>query len=453
MQIVENPSEFASFVKRYRTQPSILFPVFSDHRGHPEANTLCLLGVFLMGDRELIGLPYNHSESTNLPVETLSQIWKSPRLYTPNARDILCIMYHHSIRDLQVLEYVGTGVVSDPDKWYTPTIRHFHEKFYLQQDVNRIIPLGVWMDHLQAYATHLLDIIEKNRLLFPESEFNFLNDAIPLFTRMEQNALRINPEQFNQAFPGSTRFIKDGKVYSEYNFFTSTGRPSCRHGGINYAALKKKGGQRESFISRFDNGQMVLIDFESYHVRLIAEQIGYELPPCPAHEYFARQYFDLDPSEQPTDEQYDESKTITFRNLYSDAPTEIPFFQRVVEFRSYLWKEILDAGFIETSIGKKKIRLEYIWDPSPAKVFNYFVQFLETERNIYLLQELMSLFDGKQSKLVLYNYDSFLIDFFIGDGVELIRRMIEILEQNGKFPVRIKYGKNYEEMKSLRLDK
>ena len=143
MQIVETPSKFASFIKIYRTQPSLLLPVFNDHRGHPRASELCLLSVFLLGDRELVGLPYNHSESTNLPLETLSQIWKSPRLYTPSARDLLCIMYHSSIRDLQVLEYVATGTMLQPK--YSRIIRHFHEQFYFQYDVNRIIPLGIWM--------------------------------------------------------------------------------------------------------------------------------------------------------------------------------------------------------------------------------------------------------------------------------------------------------------------
>ena len=39
---------------------------------------------------------------------------------------------------------------------------------------------------------------------------------------------------------------QDGMFYSEYNLFTSTGRPSNRFGGINFAALNKKDGSRET---------------------------------------------------------------------------------------------------------------------------------------------------------------------------------------------------------------
>ena len=44
-----------------------------------------------------------------------------------------------------------------------------------------------------------------------------------------------------------------GYVFSEYNLFTSTGRPSNRFGGINFAALNKKDGSRERFISRYSS--------------------------------------------------------------------------------------------------------------------------------------------------------------------------------------------------------
>ena len=51
-------------------------------------------------------------------------------------------------------------------------------------------------------------------------------------------------------------------VYSEYNPYTSTGRPSNRFGGMNFAALNKSDGSREQFISRFNNGVLVEMDFD-----------------------------------------------------------------------------------------------------------------------------------------------------------------------------------------------
>ena len=68
-----------------------------------------------------------------------------------------------------------------------------------------------------------------------------------------------------------------------------------------------------------------------------------------------------------------------------------------------------------------------------------------------MMSRLLALFEGKKSKLILYNYDAFLIDYCPDDGKDLLLDFTSIIEEGGKFPVRIKYGANYEEMESLQL--
>ena len=40
--------------------------------------------------------------------------------------------------------------------------------------------------------------------------------------------------------------------------------------------MNKEDGTRSAFCSRFDSGALIEMDFDSYHVRLIAKLIGYE---------------------------------------------------------------------------------------------------------------------------------------------------------------------------------
>ena len=54
-----------------------------------------------------------------------------------------------------------------------------------------------------------------------------------------------------------------------------------------------------------------------------------------------------------------------------------------------------------------------------------------------------------RSKLILYSYDSFLLDFNMEDGLNYIKKIKDILEQKGKFPVKVSWGLNYHEMKEL----
>ena len=45
--------------------------------------------------------------------------------------------------------------------------------------------------------------------------------------------------------------------------------------------------------------------------------------------------------------------------------------------------------------------------------------------------------------------DSFLFDFNIGDDLEYLQTIKSILEQNGKFPVKVSWGNNYHEMQDI----
>ena len=77
-------------------------------------------------------------------------------------------------------------------------------------------------------------------------------------------------------------------------------------------------------LGNFNTGS-VEMDFDSYHIRLIAKLIGYNLPETSIHDYLGKFYFGVD---ELTDAQRDESKAITFRLLYGGIDKEflsIPF--------------------------------------------------------------------------------------------------------------------------------
>ena len=86
---------------------------------------------------------------------------------------------------------------------------------------------------------------------------------------------------------------------------------------------------------------------------------------------------------------------------------------------------------------------------NPNKVFNYKVQLLETENNIYILDSLLASIEDYSSKLVLYNYDSFLFDFNYEDGLDFLKKVKEILEFGVKFPTKVSMGDNYHMMRDV----
>ena len=87
---------------------------------------------------------------------------------------------------------------------------------------------------------------------------------------------------------------------------------------------------------------------------------------------------------------------------------------------------------------------------NPNKLFNYMIQLMETENNVKILSELLPKIKNYSSKLILYNYDSFLFDFDVkNDKMGYLKKIKVILEQDGKYPTKIKVGQNYHEMNDI----
>ena len=77
------------------------------------------------------------------------------------------------------------------------------------------------------------------------------------------------------------------------------------------------------------------------------------------------------------------------------------------------------------------------------KLLNYIIQATETERNIKTIINIQRYLYKKQTKLILYGYDSFLFDYDSTDGDHVLEDLRNILEED-KFIVKMKRGTSYE---------
>ena len=126
-----------------------------------------------------------------------------------------------------------------------------------------------------------------------------------------------------------------------------------------------------------------------------------------------------------------------------------PFFEKVQKYIDKVWYTFKKDKFILSDIYNKKIFMENLSDMNKNKLFNYLIQLTETENNMKVLSKLIPNIDNFKSRLVLYNYDSFLFDFHIEDGVDFLKRVKDAIEDDGKFPVKIAKGWNYHEMEDI----
>jgi DNA polymerase I-like protein with 3'-5' exonuclease and polymerase domains len=229
-----------------------------------------------------------------------------------------------------------------------------------------------------------------------------------------------------------------------------TGRPSNAYRGFNYAAMNKEDGTRAAFCSRFANGALVEMDFDSYHVRLIARLIGYDLPVSSIHDYLGKFYFGTDTL---TEDQRNESKQITFRLLYGGIDSEflsIPFFEKVNAFVYDLWAKWKTKGRIETPVLKRPITKDMVKNMTANKLFNYLLQAVETEVSVQKLQQVQRMLTAYETVMILYTYDSVMFDVPVTEAKELLPKIKHILEQ-GNFPTKMKVGNIYDKLNTISL--
>ena len=340
--------------------------------------------------------------------------------YLPNAVD-LQLAYWMYYNDKLLIEL--TNQINIYYNWYP-----------LKNDINDIIPIVEIVAYIKNIVSQVIFLCNEN---IPGLEF--YNHYTKYFFQIEESKLKVDSSKFYSLFKKRTDYF-----LNSYNFFTATGRPSNSYNNINLAALDKANGIRSCILP--NNDRFIEFDYEAMHVRLIANLIRSDLPSSNIHEYFGRLYFR---SPVLGEEMYEKSKNYTFRQLYGTPLKELPeikFFSEVELYRKKLWEDYQINGYIELPSGRRlaKENLE-VEKMSKTKLFNYFIQALETEHNIILIEKIIKYLFKKDSKLVLYTYDSFLFDVLDGEMEDLIKSISSILNQD-HFTTRIKHGINYQEM-------
>jgi len=155
----------------------------------------------------------------------------------------------------------------------------------------------------------------------------------------------------------------------------------------------------------------------------------------------AKHYFG---TEDISDEQYKEAKQINFQAIYGKIPEEhknLEIFILIQEYIDNMWSVYKETGIVCNPQSGKPFTSN-LKEMHPAKLMNYMMQSLETSNNILILKNVLKYLRDKKTKLVLYTYDALLFDFSKEDGKETLAGLTEILEDNGKFPVKFKYSKD-----------
>jgi hypothetical protein len=391
---------------------------------HPVANDVCAVYIRPTYDSKGYMLCIDHSETLSIGKTYIEKILQ--HIDIVYVRDKKSFLYY-----FQLNKVIDISSVKSVDTQLEPVFDVFYRLHPNKQDINKIIPISKHYETCENIYNKL-----QQTILEPKPEYiKFYNKGALAFFGIEKNGIRINKEKFFKYYePNNESYsIFDDRIYTQYNLNTTTRRPSNAYNSINFAALKKDNHSRSSFIPQ--NNEFLEIDISAYHPTLAGQLVNYEFNSPDIHADFALLY-NVD---------YKTAKELTFKQLYGGVFKEyqhLEFFQKVQTYIQKQWDLFNNQGYIETPISKYKFEKDKLGDMNPQKLFNYTLQNLETSTNIQILLKIHKVLSGKNTKIVLYTYDSFLLDWD-EDEVEELETIKNIFKELNLL-IKINRGRNYD---------
>ena len=394
-----------------------------NNKFHPALTELSLVYVRDLIRTKGFMLCVNHSESFGLSKEDV-EWWlvnNTQKMWVLNKKEAL---YHfnkpHKLFDVNFIKHINKIPTNCSEFYYT--------KHYNLANVNCLIPISKHYEEWENTFSEVLPIIQS---FTPNDQFTFNNDhATNVFYQLESNGIKLNKNCFIDYYQGKLPHpefnLSRGKIYTQYNLYTTTSRPSNTFNSVNFAALNKDDGERMCY--QPENNMFIEMDFQGYHPRLIGEMVNWHFPKDKNTYELLGQLLNV--SQQ-------DAKELTFKQLYGGVWSEYqykPFFKDVNMFIDDMWNTYQYGKCYET---ENRIFIPDD-DMTQAKLFNYIVQSKETSTNIELLEKVLDYLKGKKTKIVLYTYDAFLFDYSKEDG-DILQDIVNMLE----YPVTIKQGNTY----------
>lgn len=423
-------------IKNFSGERVFLYPILRDWRLHDCTNQIIGFVLIDISTRQILTISNGHPEG----------VYDTADLSFLEGRKVYC----HNISAMNYAGYNTTQYISNEMQYYLYTnqgykqdapslMNHYMRQYHNCYRTGELIPL-------YKHEEFALQALEESWVQNNQAGLDFYqHNLLDAFYNIEKHGIKVDTAKFNTRFGETLSRIGD-YCYTQYNYYTTTGRPSNRFGGINYAALNKDDDTREAFISRHDNGCLVELDFNSYHPRLISQLVGYDFGKDNAYEHLAKHYFNTD---NPSAEEIESAKESTFRQIYGGIQQQyinIPFFRKTDEMANYLWNLANNVGYIESPISGRKLIIDNYQGINCYTLFNYFIQMYETETNVLLLNNIHSMLKSYKTKPILYTYDSILFDVESSELEYLISKVIPQSIDLDKFPIKVKKGTTYKNL-------
>lgn len=399
---------------------------------HPQLSPLSLIYIRDLTKHKGYILCLNHNESLSLNKDIVFE-WLNKNTQRLFVLDKKHALYHYpyadKLYDVNFIEQINVPT-NNCFAFYYRKHRNLH-------NVNTLIPVSKHYEKNENFFNVILPVISKYAQ--DNALYAFNNGILTrAFYEIESQGINVDKKCFithyGEHLDNPEFSLSKGKIYSHYNLYTTTGRPSNTFNTINFAALNKTNGERACY--KPSNDKFIEFDIQGYHPRLIGELVDF---------YFPKHTNTYETLGELLNVSAKEAKELTFKQLYGGIWKEYqdkPFFKDVAYYVSENWKVYEDEGKI--TCVNRAFRNSELDDMNPQKLFNYVIQSYETSQNVEILERIFNYLKGKKTKLVLYTYDAFLFDYAAEDG-----DIISDIEKLIWYSVTVKQGNTYHGLEKI----
>ncbi len=422
--IVDSESEYNSFIKYLSAENTIIINLVPDINGLPFKYQVSWLSMMLFDSRKLyifdtdniynlLNNINNINNKINILINNIKYINKFYKInYKNNIVDIEGLNFCKNKNELHIPEELTSY------KQYKIFISSRFSKY-------TVPPITILSELEYNKILYLYDIYTDCKEYINSSEYNSYILRSYNFNTIENNGIHINNNIQSNLTKGNINSI----IFPEYNICASeSGRTSCSYFSVNLMALNKSSGIRKTFTSRFKNGKLYYFDMESFHPRIVAHLINYNIPEnCNFYKHIFNDNIT---------EEYDKLKEKTFQILYGHS-TDIgnnEFFNTVSEYKK-------NKKYSKTLLNREV-------NNTSSKSFNYFIQKFEVDYINLAMKKINDFLEDKNSKLVLYQYDAILCDIHPTETelVKNIKYLLESVIPETIFPCRVFSGDNFHDV-------
>lgn len=357
---------------------------------------------------------------------------------------------HHGINDIDYAFLYGGG-----RRLVDLCPENLKERFEIRERkikafVNSFINAKIDIENICLFdivpTSHLRHYLEiKNKIcdfVFANSDrptnYNFLKNTYQTINEIALQSLRIDWKLLeslalkDMKAKSLLKRIKGSKSFVKYDLFgTKTGRLSIKEGSFPILNLKTE--NKGILIPK--NDWFVEFDYNGAEIRTLLSLSGIEQPKEDIHEWNMKQIFHKVRTREGAKKKF-------FAWLYNPNCEDKQiqqYYDRVSVLKKYFSNGVLYTPF------NRKISTD------DFHALNYLLQSSSSDNCITQVNKIHRFLRNKKSNVAFVVHDSIVVDI-AHDERHLIPQLKEIFEETklGNFPVGVKLGKNYGQMRGLK---